>query len=135
MKIKFLAITVSLLAAVSIQAQTRYAVQSLTVPSTVVEDTVTNAIGAVIDCRFQPNVAVLINTTGATNATFRFSTSIDGSTWATNQYVIGYGANTAPVPIVTNIAVNGVGWLRLDSIAATGTIAATNSVKYAIKRY
>lgn len=112
-----------------------YNPQSLSVPAVATAGTATNGIAAVIDCRKQQNVALQLNPGGATNTTWRFSASVDGSTYLTNYYVIGI-TNLPTLNaglVVTNLNVAGVGYLRLDSILAAGTINATNTASYGIK--
>lgn len=119
-------------------AQARYAPVDLAVP-TITAGATSNSIAQLIDCRYQNNVAIQwkVNTAvmgAGTNLVANFGASVDGSTFSTNAFSITINATTAPNGVfVTNIALNGFGWLRLDSATSTG-VAATNTVKYAIKR-
>ena len=132
---KFLVCLLSLAFALAATAQTRYSSESLTIPTVTVTGAISNGIGAKIDCRFQPNVT-LSWTTLSTNWVARISSSVDNSNWQTNQFVIGNVDETlTPKTLVTNLVVNGIGWLRVDSVLNTGTIGATNTVSYGIKRY
>lgn len=117
------------------EAQTRYSAESLTVPTVYTDGAVSNDVNAKIDCRFQPDVALSIST-AATNVVYRISSSVDNSSWKTNQFVIGIIDETVGTKVlVTNLSVKGIGWLRIDSVALTGDTGATNTVKFAIKRY
>lgn len=119
---------VSLLAlACVLPAQAGYDVVPLTVP-TVAADATSNSIAQVIACVGQQNVAISWST-GSTNWVARLSASVDASRWQTNYYVFGGDSSV----LVTNLNVKGVGFLRLDSVLSTGTIAATNTVSWGRK--
>lgn len=109
-----------------------YAAQTLTVP-TVTAGATSNSLAIVIGPLKQQNVALQwkVNSTtfaAGTNLAFNIGTSVDGLSFTTNTHSVLMTGNI----IVTNIAVNGIGYLRIDSVTATG-IAATNEVKYGIK--
>jgi hypothetical protein len=108
------------------------AAQSLTVP-TVAAGGVSNSIAQLVDCK-QQNVA-LSWTTGSTNVVARFSASVDATYYHTNYYVLQLGCTTLGTEqtTITNLAVAGVRYLRLDSVTSTGTGNSTNTVSYGIK--
>lgn len=104
---------------------------SLTIPNTVA-GTATNGIGQVINCSKQQNVSLALTTTGATNVLYRIGASLDRTNWETNRFLVAHaGGGTT---LITNLNVGGIGYLRVDSLTVTGTIAATNSLVYAVKR-
>ncbi len=115
-----------------------YAPKSLTVP-TVTSGSTSNSIAAGIDCRKQDNVTIQWVVNGGTallagtNLVANFGASVDGTSYSTNAYAILINLTTAPNGVfVTNLVVNGSGYLRLDSVTATGIIM-TNVVKYGLK--
>lgn len=116
------------------QAQVpNYKIQSVTVP-TVTAGATSNTLAVVLDCRKQQNVT-LSWTTGCTNVSVRLGNSVDGVNYQTN-YVVWAFTNALPATtftVSTNIPTAGFGYLVIDSVASTGTIAATNTVSYAIK--
>lgn len=137
MKIVSLLIAACALAFATAASAQTYAAQSLTVP-TIASGATSNSIAQVIDCRKQNNVPLQwkVNTAvmgSGTNLVANFGASVDGITFSTNAFSITINATTAPNGVfVTNLAVNGFGYLRLDAATSTG-VAATNTVKYGIK--
>ncbi|HYG22732.1 MAG TPA: hypothetical protein VEH04_08125 [Verrucomicrobiae bacterium] len=70
----------------------------------------------------------------ATNIVARFGTSVDGSNFTTNTFVITFDTSTTPGrAAVTNLNVGGLGYLRLDHYSVGGSIAATNTIRYSNK--
>ncbi len=107
-----------------------YAPQTL-YTTTVTAGATSNSVFAVLDCRKQQNVALMIKVSGCTNWTANLSASVDGIIYDTNHYSIG--GTGAGAPIVTNITVAGFGFLRLDSFSNVGSINATNNWQYGVK--
>lgn len=97
-----------------------------------------SSTAGIIDCRKQQNVTLQWYIASpifaeTTNIVMRLSASVDGTTFDTNRWVLTASATTAPQNVlVTNLAVAGIGYVRVDSITATG-IAATNHLKYGLK--
>jgi hypothetical protein len=114
----------------------RYGPTPLTISSNVVGNTTAVGIGAVIDCRKQREVALAWNT-GSSNVTVRIGSSVDGTRFQTNQYVLQLGHSagdgTTTATQITNLTVGAIGWLRVDSVLSTGTITSTNTVYYGAK--
>lgn len=106
-----------------------YSPVSITIP-TVAAGATSNGINAQIYVGKQQNVAISWLTTG-TNVSFNMSKSVDGSVWLTNSYTV-IGISNA-FPMITNINVGGIGYLRIDSVTSTGATIATNTVSYGIK--
>lgn len=101
---------------------------TLSVP-TVAAAATSNDVAAVIYCGNQKEVALSWNT-GSTNIVVRIGSSVDGSVYNTNAYIL----TITSFPHITNLTVNGVGYLRIDSVLSVGTINATNTVKYGLKK-
>jgi hypothetical protein len=132
--------------AITAQAQfaQRYVEQTLATGLTTIGASTTSncASGTVIDCRKQQNVAVsarfCLTGAGTSATTFTFLKSVDGVNFDTdpNSKItwapVGTGATT--VVATTNLAVAGVGYLKLTSIQNGNNSVLTNEfVKYAIK--
>lgn len=127
---KLLALSILLASFATYAAEPIYAPQTLTVPIVSAGQT-SNDVSQVMFVGKQSNTAIQWTVTGCTNWTARLSASVDGSSYQTNYYVIG-GAG-AGATIVTNLNTAGFGYMRIDSVLATGTINATNAVKYGLK--
>jgi hypothetical protein len=121
------ALTVLIGLAGNAQAQV-YAAQTLTVPIVAAGGNSNALDGITIDVRKADYTAISFVTT-STNTAVTLEASVDGSKWHSWG---GFNANATTAGF-TNSAVGGVGWLRIRGVNNTGTIGATNTVKYSIK--
>lgn len=103
--------------------------------------TTTNATFAVtIPAERANNIAVQVtmkmNAAGTTNVVFKFDESLDGTNWETSAHSLTITpAGTSDVTGVLNVAVGGIGYLRLRTVENPNTSSITNIVlKYAAKR-
>jgi hypothetical protein len=123
----FAVIAVALFAvALSSQAQV-YAPQSLTIPIVAAGGN-SNALTATIDVRKADYTAISFETS-STNVVVTLEASVDRTKWHSWGT---FPANSTTAGF-TNTAVGGIGWLRIRGVNNTGTINATNTVKYSIK--
>jgi len=104
-----------------------YEARDLRIP-TVAAGATSNDIAAIIPVTRQSQVAISWQTT-STNLTARLSASVDGTTWRTNWFVFTFTTGL----LVTNLNVGGLGYLRVDSVQNTGTLPATNTVRFGLK--
>lgn len=131
------------LAFVPTAAQAQYAWIPLDgMPATLATTVSTNlASPPVIDCTKQANVAILLSfnqsSASTSNVIYTFQSSINRSNWDTVQTRVITVASTGTTrrDCVTNITVNGVGYLRLVTIDnGTALTTMTNfGVQYAVK--
>lgn len=98
-----------------------------------------SAVGIVIPVVRANNVAITANFkltgAGTTAVVFRLDESVDGATWESSAYSLSVTpAGTSTVVGVGNIAVNGIGYLRLQTIENPNATSVTNLVfKYGFK--
>lgn len=109
-----------------------YDQKSLTIPN-VTAGATSNGLARVIYVGNQNNLK-LQWTSSATNVVVRIGDSVDGSRFTTNAWVITFDTSTTPGrSAVTNLNVEGSGYIRIDSVAVGGTINGTNTVSYGNK--
>jgi hypothetical protein len=112
----------------SASAQRRFVLgDALTIP-TVATDAVSNNVAAVVDVSNQGSVS-LEWTTASTNVVVRIGATCSGTSYSTNRWVITLSNGTT----VTNLNTAGIRAIRIDSVANTGTIIATNTVYAPVK--
>lgn len=92
-----------------------------------------NSVGAVFFCGKQQNVPIAFVSTGIVTNQVSISVSVDGTTYNTNHFVISWTNATAPFVLLTNLPVQGYGYIRLDRFADTGNRGCTNTVTVASK--
>jgi len=111
-------------------------------PATLATTVETNlATPPIIDCGNQKSVAVAFSfnqaSASTSNVVYVLDASVDGSVWDTNnQFTVTIPSQGATrVDIVTNITVNGIGYLRLRAIRNTTAITTMTNfgVKYGQK--
>jgi len=136
------ALALGLFVSFSANAQTYKALNYNPGPATLATTVSTNlATPLLIDVRKQNNVAfqVRFNQSGAStsNVVYTLQSSIDGTYWDPTRVITLTFASTGATDVVgvTNVAINGVGYLRLVTIANTTAITTmTNkSFGYAVK--
>ena len=127
-------------------AQTRYVTETVWGGAgTLINANSTTNLNLTIDSRKADNLALqvsLVYTAACTDAaTIVLQKSIDGTTWCTSADTQGYAswtvtpAGATQVSYVTNVAMNGFGYLRLTSIAnGHATLKASNVVVSASKK-
>lgn len=134
----------ALLATVSVKAQVpTYASQTIaTSPATLATTVVTNfASPPLIPCGKQQNVFMMFsfNQSGAStsNVVYTLTKSVDGIYFDTNQPITVTVASqgTTRVNWSTNLAVAGVGYLRLDTMANTTALTTMTNfgITYGVK--
>lgn len=71
---------------------------------------------------------------GTSVVVFKFDESVDGVSWESSAHSVSVtAAGTTAVTTVANVAVNGIGYLRLSSIENPNAQIATVAIKYAQK--
>lgn len=97
------------------------------------------AVAIVIPVVRANNVAITasfkLTGAGTTAVVFRLDESVDGSTWESSAHSLSVTpAGTTTVVGVGNVAVNGIGYLRLQTIENPNATSVTNLVfKYGFK--